>query len=294
MEICHKDKHMACFYYGKGKGKDALIEMLELPLGTMENISLSSHEIVFLVKGRLSYAVFGYDPVELTEGNLTFVPIGITVSYEAKAECRLFIIRQANGLRLCHAFSIEQLYDKSEAKDMPEEIIPLEFNPRLSHFLSGLMDTYTDGLLCSYFFEAKITELFVLLRNYYSDEQLYRLFRPILSPDTEFSEFIRRNHHKYKTINDMADELHLTPVQFSNRFRKVFLQTPREWMQNEKAKRIYTEICSTNNPLKQISDEYGFAVQAHLNRFCKKTFGMTPGEMREKKFEWNKNGANKY
>ena len=281
MEIYNMEKHRACFCYGAGKG--ALIEMQELPCGTIqENLCLSLHEMVFLVKGRLSYKICEYNQAELTEGNFIFVPVGRTVSYKTETDCLLFIIRQANGLRLCQTFSIEQLYNKSGEKHRPREIMSLKINPRLSYYLNGLRDVYMDGMLCRYFFETKITELFVLLRAYYSNEQLNRLFLPILSPDTEFSEFVRRNYAKYKTVNEMAAAMCLTPVQFASRFRKIFLQSPRKWMQQEKAKQIFVEICDSSRPLKQISDDYGFAVQAHLNRFCRKIFGMAPREMREK------------
>ena len=288
MEIQSLDKHMACFCYGAGKG--ALIEMRELPCGTQENINLSAHEIVFLLEGQLNYTVCGYNRAELTGGNLTFLPIGCTVNLETQANSVLFIFRRTSGLHLCHTFSIEQLYNKEDAKSTSKKIIPLKINPRLQHYLKGLKDTCTDGVMCRHFFEAKITELFVLLRTYYSDEQLRELFLPILSPDTEFSEFVRKNHSKYKTVNDMAVGMNLTPVQFSNRFRRVFQQPPREWIQQEKAKMIHADICESNRPLKQIADDYDFAVQAHLNRFCKRSFGMTPREMREKKTDKMKTG----
>ena len=282
MKMQNLEKHLACFCYGGGK--DALVEMQELPRGTtQENLCLSHHEIVFLVKGRLNYKICRYDWAELTEGSFTFVPIGRSVSYETREKCLLIIIRQANSLRLCHTFSIEQLYNKEEENDMVTKIVPLETNPRLRYYLNGLRHTCSDGILCRHFFETKITELFVLLRVYYSDEQLHGLFRPILSPDTEFSEFVRKNYGKYGTIADMAAAMCLPTLQFTNRFRKIFLQSPREWMQQEKAKRIHEEICNSNKPLKQISNDYGFALQVHLNRFCNRTFGMPPGEMREKK-----------
>ena len=225
MNIYNIRKHQACFCYGAGK--DALIEMWKLPHGTIQdNFSLSHHEIVFLVKGRVNYTICGYAPAELTAGRFIFVPIGRTVNFETQADCVLLIIRQTSGLRLCRSFSIEQLY-KIGVQDVPKEIISLGINPRIRQYLNGLQNTYDDGILCRYFFEAKITELFVLLRAYYSDEELFGLFLPILSPDTEFSEFVRRNHYKYKSVTEMAKAMNLTPVQFTNRFRRIFLQPPQ-------------------------------------------------------------------
>ena len=281
MEIYNIDRHLACFCYKKGK--DAPVEIWEVPCGTIQDkFCLSHHEIVFLAKGRIRYTVCGYSQAELTGGRFIFVPIGKTVTFETMADSMLFIIRQDNGLRLCQSFSIEQLYNKRGIKDTPGRIQPLEINPRLRQYLNGIWDTCSDGIMCRYFFEAKITELFVLLRAYYSDDELYGLFLPILSPDTEFSEFVRRNYHKYRTINDMASEMHLTARQFNRRFHKVFSCAPQEWILQEKAKNIHADICNSSRPLKQIADDYGFTVQAHLNRFCKKTFSMSPGEMRKK------------
>ena len=282
MEIHHLEEHLACFCYGTGK--DAPIEMREIPCGAIqERFCLSHHELVFLVKGGLRYTVDGYEPSELTEGRFVFVPIGRTVNFETQADCVLFIVRQNNGLRLCRTFGIEQLYDKQERHEVPPGTTPLVIHPRLHHYLNGLRDTCEDGILCRHFFEAKTTELFVLLRAYYPKEQLRGLFRSVLSPDTEFSEFVRSNYGKYKTVNELASGIHLTARQFNRRFHRVFSCAPQEWILKEKARSIHAEVCGSDRPLKQISDDHGFAAQAHLSRFCKNTFGMTPGEMREKK-----------
>jgi len=73
----------------------------------------------------------------------------------------------------------------------------------------------------------------------------------------------------------------MTPQQFTRRFNTIFGQTPYEWMQKEKAKLIYGEICCTNKSLKEIADEYGFTDKANFNRFCKTFYERTPGDIRK-------------
>jgi len=279
MHIYNLKEHHQCFCFGVGE--NALIEARRIPRGTEEEITLSYHEIVFMIEGRLRYIIRDHNPVELIKGHFTFMPIGRTLSYKAKTNCLIFIVRQNTNLRLCHSFSIEKLYRVINSADTSCKLTPLEINPRLYHYINGLKDTCEDGIMCRYFFEAKIIEFFVLLRAYYSDEQLQGLFLPILSPDTEFSEFVYRNYKKYNTVSEMAAAMKLTTGQFKDRFHRIFSQSPRDWMQKQKAKGIFSEICDSNKAFKQISADNGFAVQAHFIRFCRRSFGRTPGEMRK-------------
>ena len=281
MQIYNLKEHQQCFCFGAGE--NALIEARKIPRGTEVEITLSYHEIVFMIEGRLRYMIRDHNPVELVRGYFTFIPIGRTLRYKAKTNCLIFIVRQNMNFRLCHSFSIEKLYNIINRGNTSCKLTPLEINPRLYHYINGLKDTCEDGIMCRYFFEAKITEFFVLLRAYYSDEQLQGLFLPILSPDTEFSEFVYRNYKKYRTVTEMAVAMKLTTGQFTDRFHRIFSQAPRDWMQKQKANGIFTDICHSNKTLKQISADYDFAVQAHLIRFCKKIFNQTPGEMRRKR-----------
>ena len=258
-----------------------MIEMREIPFGTSEQERFPTHQIAFLMKGRIEYKISGYAKEEFTEGRFLFVPIGRRIYYEATEDCLLCIVRITSGLQLCSTFSVEQLYDEEKQKEISPASVLLETNSRLWHFLDGLRDTCSDGIMCRYFFEGKIKEMFVLLRAYYSDEQLRDFFLPVLSSDTNFSERIRGNFHNYNSVNDMISDVNMTHRQFTRRFRRVFSQAPRDWMKQEKTRRIHEEICNTTKPYKQIADEFGFTNPSCLYRFCRENLGATPNELRE-------------
>jgi AraC-like DNA-binding protein len=105
----------------------------------------------------------------------------------------------------------------------------------------------------------------------------------VLNSDIAFAEFIRINHLKYPTVNDLAQAMNMTAQQFSKRFNHVFGQAPYKWMQLEKARLIYGEICRNNKSFKEIATSYGFNIPANFNRFCKTSFGVSPGEIRKKR-----------
>jgi AraC-like DNA-binding protein len=57
---------------------------------------------------------------------------------------------------------------------------------------------------------------------------------------------------------------------------------PHQWMQREKARRIYLDICRNDMPLKEIALKYEFPLPSHFFRFCKQTFGESPGSIRKR------------
>ena len=105
----------------------------------------------------------------------------------------------------------------------------------------------------------------------------------MLSPDSTFSEFVRTNHIRYKTVHELATAMNITAQQFTRRFTTIFGQAPYEWMQQQKAQVIYGEILHGNKPLKEIAADYGFTDQANFNRFCRTFFETTPGRIRKNK-----------
>jgi len=117
----------------------------------------------------------------------------------------------------------------------------------------------------------------------------------VLSPDTGFSEFVRINHSKYKTVAELADACNMSPKNFARKFAGVFNETPVRWMNTERARAIHHELVSGNKPFGQIAYENGFSDQAHFNKFCKKYLGENPGGIRVRRNntkEWEKKTKN--
>jgi AraC-like DNA-binding protein len=281
MKIYNIEEHLACQCYDNRERP--LVEVRHFKRGETGVTFFSSNEFIFMLEGKMAAKLRDNPGGELRKGQFAFFPASDELRYKAFAKSTVLVLRLTASIRLCHTFSIEQLFKYMDTTEKPKDIFAMEINPRLQHFADGLVNTWEDGLRCRYFLQAEISKLLTMIRAYYPKEDLCRFFYPVLSPDTAFSEFVRMHHLKYRTVNELAAAYNMTAQQFSRRFTGIFGEAPYEWMQREKARLIYGEICMSDRSFKDIADEYGFDIQTHFNRFCKKELGRTPGEIRKKR-----------
>ncbi len=273
-------EHFACYYCNEVER--TLVEILRVDHMETGEILLLQNEIIFILEGKLSFTFRDHTGGEIGKGQLMFLPVGDRLFYRAVDNSLVLVVRM-HEMRLCQSFSVEKLYKRIEQHTgNPENLGTLDINNHLWNFANGLVATCSSGLLCKHFFEVKIKELMILIRIYYPNEQLCQFFYAILNPDNKFAEFVRVNHLKYQTVQEMAAALHLTVKQFSTRFKKVFDQPPYEWMKAKKERVIYDEICMTDKPLKQIAMEYGITSSGNFTNYCKAAFGKTGEQIRNK------------
>jgi len=281
MEPYNVIKHISCFCYD-GKEKPQ-VEVVKFESMETTERSLSNNKIVFVLKGSLIFFLRDNPSGELHKGEFTFIPAGDQMQCKATARSTLLILHLLDNIYMCHGISIEQLYYRMNEMEKPDKLAALQTDIRLSHFAQGMVDSWEDGLRCKIFFQAGITKLLAMLPVYYSKEELCRFFYPILSPNTAFSEYVRKNWLRYHTVNELARKLNMSPQQFSRQFYNVFKQNPLEWIRKEKARLIYEEIRKSDKPLKEIASDYHFTNQANFNRFCKDFYEVTPGEIRKRR-----------
>ena len=281
MKIHNMKEHFNC--YCSDNSEKPLIEVKKIRNLSSGEVVFSCNEIVFLLEGRLRLTLRDNPGGELLKGQIAFFSTGDKLIYKALAKSRILIIRLEEEIQLCNSFSLERLYSLVHITEEPEIFVSLETNIRLQDFIQGIIDILADGFRCRIFFQTIVTNLLIMLRAYYSPEQLCRFFYPIVSPDTLFSEQVRINYRKCRTVNDLAVAMRMTAQQLTRRFNTVFGQPPYEWMQQEKGRLIYVEICKSNKSFKDIAKQYGFSAQANFNRFCQAEFGMSPGEIRKKR-----------
>jgi len=279
MKIYNKEDHNICYCYENEE--NSLVQLIEIRQGEMERITLSTNEIIFIIEGNIFYASCDNVDKVLRKGEFIFLPAGNQFCYKADEMSTILVLKLTDNIHFCPHFNIKQLYYRIPEGEKPESPFPLEINDRLWHFAEGLIHTWKDGLKCKLYLRSEISKLLTMLPAYFSKDDLSRFFYPVLNPDTTFSEYVRMNHQKYRTVNEFAAAMNMTSQQFTRRFNNVFGQAPYEWMQQQKARMVYGEICQSNKPLKEIAANYGFTDQSNFNRFCKTFYETTPGKIRK-------------
>lgn len=210
------------------------------------------------------------------------LPAGNNFEATAKQNASILIFRIRAKLELCDAYSIEKLKAEFHESDEFKDIGYLDVDERLTGYLASVTTYIKDGLRCYYLFLIKLKELFFLLRAYYPKDELYHFFYPIISNDTTFSDLVLKNHHKAKTVQELANLVNYSLSGFQKKFKKVFGVPAYQWMNEQRSKSILHEINTNKKSFKEISFEYGFSSPSHFNDFCKINFGDTPGKIRKK------------
>ena len=157
----------------------------------------------------------------------------------------------------------------------------LKPNQKMMDFVNTAKNYVNDELNCPYYHDLKIREFLFLMRVYYDKKQVINFFKPIYNADFAFSSDIYKHLSEVRTVKELAGKLSYSLSGFEKKFKMIFETSPYQWMQEQRAKRIYKEVTCTRKTFTAIAFEYDFSSPAHFNDFCKQYFQNTPGGLRK-------------
>lgn len=142
---------------------------------------------------------------------------------------------------------------------------------------------FEEGLNCIHYHRLKQEELCILLRGYYSPEQLYGLLGSIVGGSDNFKDFVLRNYKNITDIAAFASIANMSVRNFQRKFKAEFNLSAREWLNERRAEHILRDIRSSDKTIAEIALSYGFASPSYFTIFCKQHFGKTPSQLRKNK-----------
>ena len=264
----------------------SVIEVVKMVKGKLEVSDLVYHKVIFIMEGSIKLFSKDEPDYQTEKGKMLFLLAGSRCSYQAREDTTILLFRIQTPIDLCRDLSLEELYVKVNKK-RKEEYRPkhsnfgeLKINASIRLLVDGINDSIKNGLNCHYWLEIKVKEFFLLLKAYYTKEQIYEFLYLILSNDIAFSEQIRQHWNRFQTAAELAAFLNLPIKRFTARFITVFGQTPYQWILQKRARIVLFEIESTGKLFKEIAMEYGFTSESSFTRFCRKEFDKTPTQIR--------------
>ncbi len=279
-KLLYGEEHFSCSNYGKEE--TALVRIVEYTKGEVRDRIFLQSGVAFVLKGNVRISVNGIKDFPIGEEKMLVSPMGSRFRVEAMEDTTVLVFHMKYTTQLCESFRYDNLAYE-QVPDRNSELKALSFNPAIRSFISDLMARINDGLTCRHYLEHKLSELFFLLRAYYTKEDLAAFFYRLMTSDLAFRELVVHNYSKAKSVKDLADMAHYSETGFHKRFKKVFGESPSDWLNREKANKLRHELAQTQTPLKIISDKFDFSSASHLNKFCRKHFGATPLEIRSGK-----------
>lgn len=276
MTLLYSFEHRHCLSYDNNASPVA--EALHFRKGVNEDLDITHTTIIFIMDGRIHLHYENVCGMEMRSGQIMLFPVGINVHIEPQKDTLIFVLRIKNEIHICDKFSLENLFSQTDSINIQHA--PLLINKKIEQYLDHFTDCIKDGLRCCRYFDIKIAELFFLLRGYYAKDELAGFFRPLLSADAAFTDFVLRNYRNVRNVSELAEISNYGLSTFKAKFRKIFGIPALQWLNEQKTKNIYHDLNCSNKSLKQISSDHHFSSVSHLNTFCKEKLGNTPGKIR--------------
>lgn len=162
----------------------------------------------------------------------------------------------------------------------------VEFNGRLrmkfplNMYVMLIQSYLKDGVMDADLSAAKLTELFIIFRTYYNEQEVRLLFEPLTCSIPEFKTMVYSKMNLKYSIEELSEACGMSKRTFERRFSKAFGGIPPyEWLQKQKAKKMLRMMSCAGTTISDIIQEFDFYDPSHLYKFTKKQFGMSPEEL---------------
>lgn len=263
-----------------------IFKQIKLLKGNSYQISqYNPYSITFVISGKISYKKDENSLSPILDDKLAIMIDNLDISLFAIEDSEIIICNLANNLKIQPCFGHEIGLNEDSACNCNTVII--EINSLIHVFLSSI-DLYTNmPPNCFNYQELKRLELLILLKIRYPQSRFSYLLPPEDLPEFNFRSLILNNYKTVKNVKELANLTNTSMSTFTRKFKLNFGMSFSQWKKSHIANNVYREIKFTTKSFKNIAVENNFSSQAHFNRFCKKQYGKTPGELRNLK-DYNK------
>ncbi|MDR0749766.1 MAG: AraC family transcriptional regulator [Tannerellaceae bacterium] len=246
------------------------------------NTGMIYNHLLFLKEGLIKIDCDGFHDRELSREQCILIPKGANVSLTVlqPGTLQVFIFDILENPFDSH---ILQSYQALQSK-MSYTFTSVPIREPLVSFLELILCYQGKGIEHKLLYRIKEKELFLLLRSCYTHEEVVALLYPLIGM-SDFKNFIIKNYPKVRNVAELVRISGMGRTAFDYTFRNIFGVSARQWMLTQMAKQIEYKAMEPDITIKDLIREFKFDSASHFNRFCRKQFGCTPGELIKKSSE---------
>lgn len=224
----------------------------------------------------------------LNEGEILLIPHYIIWKGEISVHAQILIHSfDSQSAETQHIISNSYaLYTEKHPEKLTTDLYTLKSDYALDSFMRTVRYHYSNHIADCQFWSLKHQELIYLLTLYHQNTTVY-FFQSLQSEKSTFKHLVLSRSITAKNCSELAASCGYHLKTFSKLFRKEFNQTVYQWLQEKKAEEIKKFIMQSDIPFKTIIYDFDFTSASHLNKFCKKYFGDTPTNLRQRTTEGN-------
>lgn len=275
--MLYSEEHFSCPRYLR----DAKFgfKYKEYPFGSYyTNEALDANVVLFLLRGSLRYDRCIDGVHTLSAGQMLFLPVKSMCDIEFAEDTRFVYMAFEKSNFVCEVSPLNVLKSLVNYLDSYSNV--LQINEPLQEYLELLITYLRNGVNCGSFHSIKIDEFFILLRHFYSKEQIAGFFAPMLGSSQDFRLKCLRLRAETHNITEMVDRSGMSKTKFYAEFRKEFGEVnPKKWFDTYMEFKILHAVARPGASVKDLAFKFEFESESAFSQYCHRHFGYTASEL---------------
>lgn len=254
-----------------------------------EKFSKKWHQAIhiMIIMDGVTYISYGIQKnLRLSAGDMLIIPPHTEIYFDVLSSLRIVHFNILDKYNFCRGFSLSTFLQQLVVDKQEKHHPVLKAHKIIIDFVTTMNNLVKEGIQCRHYFDLKQQELLYYLSLFYDAETLRVFFLPTtINTGNEFQKIIYSHLDEIKTIKDVQRLTNYSYSGVKKKFEKLFGMSFTEWLTQQKSYQVYQTISCSYKTFKEIAKDLGFASSSHLNLFCKKTYKMSPSEIRKRSLQ---------
>ena len=234
--------------------------------------------LVFVVEGECIINCGQFLNRIIEKKELIFLPPHVIRSIITKKDCQVLICSFDSPFDVCIKSTLQEIKDLPSAK-IKYDFSPTKIKDEMWSFVNLLIVLLKQKINCKHVHEIKQVEMFLLFKFFYTKEEMKWLFYEFGNKEQSFQNFVMQNYKKVKSVDELVKLYGGSRTTFESQFKKVFNESPGQWILKQLADRIRYKAADPDITIKELVDAFNFNSMTHFFRFCQRHFGCTPTDL---------------
>ncbi len=135
--------------------------------------------------------------------------------------------------------------------------------------------------------QLKFNEILIYLLDSENGESFHSFLKSMLDKNNHaFSQFMYKNFDRPLNIEDYSRSLNMSSSAFNKRFKSIFKQPPKTWINEKRLERSAQLLSQPNISITDICEQTGFRSVSHFISLFKQRFGITPKQYQKQRTKY--------
>ena len=279
MKLLYLNEHLSCLNYQMNSDVGFTCQQLEKEEVYRIDNSKSSCTL-FMIEGDVIFDLGKYKGLRILQKEMVFISQSIETRIKSMTGSKCILLFWDRNVSVCDKLFLGSLPVRDEERTADNFILPIR--KPLVKVLDSVGAYLEAKLLCKHMHLLKQQELLLVLKGFYTKKELAAFFSTSTGIRRHFEKFVIENYKKVSSVKEFADLYYVSERSFSRKFHSCFGESPYKWMQKKKAEQMLEMVCDLELSFQEISSKLGFSSPSHFTAYCRRMYGMSPTQLREK------------